>query len=59
MSFDFKVSIGKKKRGKEADDIEALCSENRSKTNTKNPQSNTFIFLFNKQFNENGSCIAT
>lgn len=55
--FDFKVNIRQKDKEKETDDIEILCLENRSPQNTS--QSNIFIFLFNKQFNETGNCIAT
>lgn len=60
MSFDFKVNIGQKERGKEAGDIEALFSDSTPKKKKKPTlQSKIFIFLFNKQFNENGNCIAT
>ena len=59
MSSDFKVDIGQKERRKKPDDIEALFSDNNNKKKKPTLQSNIFIFLFNKQFNENGNCIAT
>lgn len=46
MSFDFKVNIGQKERGKEAGDIEALFSDSTPKKK-KNPHYNLkFSYFF-------------